>query len=62
MNFRIALILGVSSLALLGGCATSRSELNIHAPTAPATAQIPGKEILVVSVADRRTFEAAPLS
>jgi uncharacterized lipoprotein YajG len=60
MNFRATLILGLSSLVLLGGCATSRSVLDIPAPIARDVAQANGKKVLVVSVADRRAFATAP--
>ncbi|MDR1424820.1 MAG: hypothetical protein LBI92_09520 [Azoarcus sp.] len=62
MNFRATLILGLSSLALLGGCATSRSVLDIPPPEARAAAQATGGEVFIVSVTDRRAFETAPRS
>jgi uncharacterized lipoprotein YajG len=60
MNFRTALTLGLTSLVLLGGCATSRSVLDIPTPAARETAQAVGKEVLIASVADRRSFEIEP--
>jgi uncharacterized lipoprotein YajG len=60
MNFRATLILGLSSLVLLGGCATSRSVLDIPSPAAREAAQANGREVFVASVADRRSFETAP--
>jgi uncharacterized lipoprotein YajG len=62
MNCRATLILGLSSLLLLGGCATSRSVLDVPAPAAREAAQAIGKEVLVASVADRRSFETDPRS
>jgi hypothetical protein len=45
---------------LLGGCATSRSILDIPAPTARGATQATDKEVLIASVTDRRSFETNP--
>jgi len=62
MNFRITLALCFSGLLVLGGCATSRSVLDVPPPAASAAAQTSGKEVLVTSVRDRRSFEINPPS
>jgi hypothetical protein len=56
----------VLALALLGGCATTRSELQLPPPSAPtgaAPAGVPplsGKVAVIRSVKDERVFEDAP--
>lgn len=62
MNVRIFLPLSLSCLLLLGGCATSRSVLDIPPPAPKAAPQSGGKEVLVTSVSDRRVFETNPPS
>ena len=62
MDFRATLILGLSALVLLGGCATSRSVLDIPSPAALGAAQAIGKEVFVASVADHRSFASDPRS
>jgi uncharacterized lipoprotein YajG len=62
MNLRIALPLCLSCLLLLGGCATSRSVLDIPPPAAKAIQPTAGKEVLITSVSDKRLFEANPSS
>ncbi|GHU26517.1 hypothetical protein AGMMS50256_03940 [Betaproteobacteria bacterium] len=62
MKLGIALPLSLSCLLLLGGCATSRSVLDIPPPASKAVSASAGKEVLVTSVSDRRRFEANPSS
>lgn len=63
MNLRVALPISLTCLLLLGGCATSRSELDITPPTTTnATPTIAGKEVLVTVVSDKRIFQANPPS
>jgi len=50
------------ALLMLGGCATSRSELDIAAPTSTQTIQTNGKSVYINSVTDKRIFEVAPSS
>ena len=53
----------LSSVLLLGGCATSRSVLDIPTPTQKATTASAGSpEVLIGAVNDRRMFEANPAS
>jgi uncharacterized lipoprotein YajG len=60
INLRIAcLIFGV---LLLGGCATSRSTVEILPPISEKTSQSNGKEVYINSTVDKRIFEIAPSS
>jgi uncharacterized lipoprotein YajG len=58
MNFRI--VLSLSCLLLLGGCATGRSVLDIPLPASKAASASVGKEVLITSVSDKRIFEVRP--
>jgi uncharacterized lipoprotein YajG len=60
MKLRSAPILGLASLLLLGGCATSRSVLDIPSPGVRAVAPAGGKEVFVAPVLDRRAFAVNP--
>lgn len=62
MSLRIALPIGLSCLLLLGGCATSRSVVDIALPAAGAAPHQSGKEVMISSVSDRRQFETNPPS
>ena len=62
MNFRFALPLGLSCLLLLGGCATSRSVLDIPSPATSTVPPLAKKEVLVAAVQDRRIFATNPPS
>lgn len=63
MNIRIVVLgLCVATAAMLGGCATSRSEIKISSPGASA-ASPPGasaRAVVIRSVKDERVFEQAP--
>jgi len=60
MKFSTALILGLSSLALLGGCATNRGEVVIPKASVPVTSQTSARKVFIASVTDKREFEANP--
>ena len=60
MKLRAILILISSSLIMLGGCATSRSVIDVPPPNAQAAEQKTDKEVFVASVTDRRSFKIAP--
>ena len=62
MNYRTGLPIALLCLLLLGGCATSRSVLDISPPVAKTSAQQNGKEVLIGSVSDRRSFQVNPSS
>ncbi len=47
-------------LLLLGGCATSRSVLDIPPPASSNIAQPNGKEVFINTASDKRVFEANP--
>lgn len=49
---------GLLAMAVLGGCATTRSEIALSAPVAAAPAT--GKPVVIRSVKDERVFEQAP--
>jgi uncharacterized lipoprotein YajG len=59
-NIRITLLL--SGLLLLGGCATSRSVLDIPTPSTNKPAQLNGKNAYINITSDKRVFEIAPSS
>jgi uncharacterized lipoprotein YajG len=50
----------LAAALLLGGCATSRSIIDVPLPAAAATASANGKEIKINSVTDKRVFEVSP--
>ena len=50
----------VISALLLGGCATSRSIINVPMPASAGLASLNGKDIKINSVTDKRTFEVSP--
>ena len=60
MKPSLGLMAGLSALFLLGGCATSRSVLDIPAPAAGPASSPNGKQVLINSVSDKRVFEAQP--
>lgn len=65
MNLRIAPTLGLFCLLLLGGCATSRSVLDVPPPASNTALQSAGKqakEVLVTTVSNQRLFEVNPPS
>jgi len=49
-------------LLLLGGCATSRSIIDIKTPTENQPAQTNGRDVYISSTTDRRIFEVNPSS
>lgn len=57
---RLALL--VTALFLLGGCATSRSVLDIPPTKAEKAAPANGKEVYINTTVDKRLFEANPSS
>ena len=62
MNSKVRLLSVVFSLLVLGGCATSRSTLDIATPVSGPSAQTNGKDVYINAVKDLRVFEAKPSS
>lgn len=55
-----SMLLGILGMLLLGGCATSRSVLDVPPVAAGQMAPANGKEVYVNSTVDKRTFEVNP--
>ena len=62
MSSRNRLLAAIFSMLLLGGCATSRSTLDISTPTAGSVAKNNGKDVYINVVKDLRAFEVKPSS
>jgi uncharacterized lipoprotein YajG len=63
MNFRtLSTALLLAGVALLGGCATSRSELKVASPSAAALPAVSAsaRTFVIRSIKDERVFEQAP--
>lgn len=59
MKRQIGLLLMLLSL-FLGGCATSRSVLDVNVPATTEASPRNGKEVYINSVTDKRIFEVSP--
>lgn len=59
-NFKRLLLIGM--VALLAGCALSRSEIDVSGISEPASAASPlnGKEVYISSINDKRVFQTSP--
>lgn len=57
----VRMVLGVAMVALLGGCALNRSQVDVngHAGAVPTTASLNGKKVYINAV-DDRVFHAKP--
>lgn len=62
MNIKNKLAGVLVGLFFLGGCATSRSVVDIPPPTSAKIAEPNGKDVYINSTTDKRTFEAKPSS
>ena len=62
MRFDIRLSSALLGVLLLGGCAISRSVLDIPSPNTEKISQSHGKEVYINSTVDKRIFETAPSS
>jgi hypothetical protein len=62
MQFFARLLVSFTVLLILGGCATSRSELDIAAPVPSELQQSNGKTVFINYSADKRNFEEKPRS
>lgn len=63
MNRRLLCTIAlVAAAAILGGCATNRSEIRISSPgaLAPPVGSAPTRMVVIRSVSDERVFEQAP--
>ena len=60
MKSRTQLAAALFALLLLGGCATSRSVLDIPTPAAEKISQSNGNDVYINSTHDKRVFEANP--
>ena len=62
MRKLLLILAAVAVCAVVSGCATSRSSLDINVPVTVDNAQFAEKEVYINSITDKRVFEASPRS